>query len=143
MKNLIYPSALLFNLILITSCNKEELLRPVTPQIDTPVWASPACDSTQLVSYVITNSTNLNSLRVLFEGRGFYSFNIKANDSTTVFVKPGIYDIKIQATGNGANHSFHLHNYYLNDDVVLQSPGAVFKAIAIGACSPEGVISIQ
>jgi hypothetical protein len=135
MKNLIYSSALICSLLIVTACNKNDAIQPrkglsqpdSTAAVDPP---NQKCDSSELVKYVLYNTTGIDSFIITFSGSNSYSFSFPANGNKTVAVKPGTYTIQIPPTGNFASHGF-----YMAGKPDVKAPTARYENVKINPCS--------
>ncbi|HEY4323675.1 MAG TPA: hypothetical protein VGN20_06805 [Mucilaginibacter sp.] len=131
MKNLIYSSALLCFILFVTSCTKSDLVQPGTSVIP----RGPGCDSVKTVSFTLTNSAEDSSYEIAFSGQQNYTFSFPASGTKTVSVKPGTYAIYVYSPGN-----YSLHNFYWNNQQVINQAGARWEGVTITPCSiPQSV----
>jgi hypothetical protein len=135
MKNLIYSSALVCSFLIVAACNKNDAIQPRKglSQPDSIAAVNPPnqkCDSSELVKYVLYNTTGIDSFIITFSGSNTYSFSFPANGTKTVAVKPGTYTIQIPPTGNFASHGF-----YMNGKPDVKAPTARYENVKINPCS--------
>jgi hypothetical protein len=135
MKNLIYSSALICSLLAVTACNKNDAIQPrkglnQTDSIATVNPPNQKCDSTELLRYVLYNTTGIDSFIITFSGSNTYSFTFPANGRKTVAVKPGTYTIQVPPTGNFASHVF-----YMDGKSSVKAPTARYENVKISPCS--------
>jgi hypothetical protein len=136
MKNLIYLPALLCVFLLIASCNKNDAIQPQNGLNKiSPVLGQPAernCDSMQIVHYVLSNSTGINSFAITFSGPQNYTFTFPAYGSKTVDLKSGTYYVQISPAGDYSSHGFSL-----SGRPYVKAPGARYENVQVKPCSVE------
>ena len=134
MKNLIYLSPLLCILLLITSCTKDALNPGPNPG---PGTGPSGCDSSQLVTYQLTNTTGIAGYVIAFSGQKNATFNFPANGTTTISVKPGTYNVFIYDPGN-----YTMHDIALNDQAHVRESGARYDSVVVTSCNGPQFVSI-
>ncbi|MGF7040878.1 hypothetical protein [Mucilaginibacter lappiensis] len=138
MKNLIYSPALLCVILLIASCRKNEAIQPRNGLNKTDSVSSVGqptqrnCDSAQIIHYVLSNSTGINSFVITFSGPQDYTFSFPAKGSKTVALKSGTYYVQIPPTGDYSAHSFSLRGR-----PYVKAPGARYENVKVNPCSVE------
>jgi len=135
MKTLIYSSALICSFLAATACNKNDAIQPrkglsQPDSIAAVERPKQKCDSSELISYVLYNTTGIDSFIINFSGSNSYSFSFPANGSKTVAVKPGVYTVQVPPTGNFASHSF-----YMDNKQGVKAPTARYENVKINPCS--------
>jgi len=143
MKNLLYYPALLSLFLLITSCNKNNDIKPITGATSVttptaPVINSPECDTNKLVSYTLINSTGVPSFQIGFLGKHAYTFTFPKSGSKTVALPAGTYTVQIQPSGDYSNHTFFVGNLSSVD-----TAGAHFDNVKVNPCSVQLSASIR
>lgn len=143
MKTLIYYPALFFLLISAAACKKNDNIQPrggsnsPSPSAGIPP-VNPGCDTAKMTTYILSNSTGIDSFVITFSGNQSYTFKFPANGSKTVSLKSGTYYVFIPPTGDYTSHGFSMYGQsYIKDK------GAKYENIKADPCTLNKQVQIN